>query len=422
MIEVLNKMNRFYCQPPKKIPINGNFDVIVVGGGPAGIIAAITSARRGCKTLLIEKNGFLGGTITASLVVNWIGAFTKEDFDLRRPSVELMQRILEKNSFFNLVIGKNQQISFSPEIFKDISLRMVEKAKVKLLLHTYAVDVIREKNNVKGVIIEGKSGRLAFLSRIVIDATGDGDIAFFSGVNFYSEPKSKRLPLTLIFRVGGVDTGYCKKIFYSYLDKNIDQKCKWKLNKFNIKKVSIFCPFQNGEVFVNMTKIKADALNLHDLTKACIKARKQIYKIHEFLKRYVPGFSKSYIIDTAPQIGVRETRRIKGLYTLNQRDIFKVRKDEDFIIPSGFFISKNNSVSQFYIPYRCLIPKNVDNLLVAGRCISTSHNAFLYTRNISTCMSLGEASSIAASICCKKNILPRNLDIDIFNKALNNSK
>jgi len=418
----------------RKIPVIREVDVVVAGGGPAGFIAGVSAARNGVRALIIERYGFLGGMATAGLV----GPFGLRDRE--RPIVEgipkeFLDRLEAAGGALRSYEGRWEGCAFDPEVFKYIADQMVEEAGGELLLHSLACNTIVEDNIIKAVIIESKSGRQAIAGKVFIDATGDGDIAFFSGVPFEKGRKEDNLlqPMTLMYRMGNVkmDSVWNNEKILS--EKMKEARKKGEVPPYRVCFGSLGSTIRKGEISVNTTRLYGDGTKVEDLTRAEIQARKDIKKLMDFWKRHTLTYSKSHLIDTAPQIGVRETRRIIGEYMLTAEDILNYRKFDDVIALGNWEIDLHDPTGGtkeadiairlkrgcvYQIPYRCLVPKKIDNLLVAGRCISTTHEANGSTRVMPICMALGQAAGTAAALAVKQNVGPRDVDVSILQKNL----
>lgn len=408
----------FYTEPSKKIPIKSEVDVLVIGGGPAGFSAAILSARQGAKTMLIEQAGDVGGVATTGLMSHWtgktIGGFYEE--------------ILERSH------DTERQI-INPEKLKTVMLKILEEAGVMLQLYTFASDAIVENDAIKGVIIESKSGRQAILSKIVIDASGDGDIAAKAGAPFYKgrEEDGKMQPMTIMFKVAGVDTD--RAVFPGGFEDNIKIPKGFiqDLGKESIPHpaghVLLYKTSLPGVVTCNMTNIiDVDGTKAEDLTYATIACRSQMEPIIKFLRNYVPGYENCYLISSASTIGVRETRHFIGEYTLTKEDINEAKIFDDWVVTKAHFNFDVHNISGsgldatgiqkhfrqqkgYTIPYGCFIPKKIDNLLLAGRNISGTHMAHSNYRVMPICANMGQAVGIAAALCISDNVAPRKLDV-----------
>jgi len=401
----------------EEVPVLGEFDVVVAGGGPAGFAAGVAAAREGARTLIVERFNCLGGMGTAGLVLPFMATAGTEGGVFR----ELLRRMEE--------LGGAKGLSFDPEAFKFVAQEMALEEGCELLFHTFVERAHVEGGIVKGVFVVNKAGRGLILAKVVVDATGDGDVAASAGAPFEKgDPKDGRLqPLTLRMRFlgvdrekeGGADLGPVKERWEGF--KRESGIPYWQgLDRG-------FDGLHEGEVYLNPDMVEADGTDPWELTRAEVDGRRKAWAIWRFMRENVPGWEGAWLVDTAIVIGVRETRRILGEYVLTGDDVRSARKFPDGIAKASFFIDihgpemalnfgewlKRNRVPEgdwYEIPYRCLVPRGVDNLLVAGRCISSDREAQGSLRIMPTCMAIGEAAGTAAAICVKRNVKPRELD------------
>lgn len=418
----------------REIPITKEFDVLVCGGGPAGIGAAIAAARQGMEVALIESRAFLGGNITACYVETCNHFLWQHPYQL----TGIYQEIEEE---YKARYGRSDDIRidmaphrFSSEYLKVFLDEKMEEEGVWLRLHSIVTDVIMENKIVKGVILDSKSGFEAILAKIVIDCTGDGDLAARAGVPFEQGRDKDGLvqPGTVNFRIAGVDSEKVKKIldekgieyFYGIYHQKVAEgevDMGYKRMGFPMGRLTA-----GGQItytnFCNAYKI--DPTNADDLSKGEVLARKRVLKFFRFMKENLPGFENAELASIAPTIGFRDSRRIKGDYRLTEDDIDNQRMFQDNIAiyprfydilsPTGTWDDHVYTVDldrEYGIPYRCLLPINVEQLLLAGRCISTDHMAESSVRAISACMATGQAAGTAAGIAVKEKTLARNIDI-----------
>lgn len=426
-------MESFYCEAPRQIPIAYNVDVLVVGSGPAGFAAAVNAARNGAKTLLVEALGDVGGIATSGLMSHFTGSVTSRFYE------ELLHRMAMRNE--GDAHGK-RTIYIDPEQLKTLCLEMLREAGAQVLLYTPAVDVIREQNVVKGIIVENKSGRQAILARTVIDASGDGDVAAHAGVPFTLGRESDHAmqPVTIMFKVGGVDIE--RAPFPGSFETTVDTK-KGELQALAREKlpspaghVLLYRSTLPGIVTCNMTNCtEINGLSAEDLTRGTEICRSQMQPIVEFLREYVPGFEHCYLLSSASLLGVRETRHFCGRYTLTMEDILEKRVFEDWIVRDACFnfdvhnitgsgldktgvqkyFPKDNS---YTIPYRSLLPQEVEGLLLAGRDISGSHMAHSNYRAMPICVAMGEAAGIAAALAARAGIHVSEVSAESIQKIL----
>ena len=427
-----------YLEKERQIPIAASVDVLVLGGGPAGFSAAVNAGREGVTVMLVEQSGDVGGVATTGLMSHWTGK-TQGGFyeEILRRSSDLKDRQGGEN---NQNGGDNQIIN--PERLKTVMLDMLEESKVKLRLYTFACDAIMEGNTIKGVITENKSGREAIMAKVVIDATGDGDIAFRAGASFVKgrETDGKMQPMSIMFKVAGVD--YERAVFPGGFEESfpVPKGDLQTLGKQHIKApaghVLLYRSSLPGIVTCNMTNcIDVDGTNADDLTKATVICRHQIHEIVDFLKEYVPGFENCYLISSSSIIGVRETRHFKGEKTLTEQDVLEAKVFDDWAVTKANFNFDVHNISGsglddtgmqkkfpqkkgYTIPYGCFVPQQIDGLFLAGRNISGTHMAHSNYRVMPICANMGQSVGIAASICVKQNIQPGKLDVRLLQKRL----
>jgi len=417
---------RYYTEPARQIPIKAEVDVLVVGGGPAGFSAAVNAARQGARTMLIDQAGSVGGMATVGLMSHWTGN-TKGGF---------YEEILERSKDCD-----DPQI-INPEKLKTVMLDMLYEAGVILQLYTFACGVIMEDNVIQGVITESKSGREAILAKIIVDASGDGDIAAKAGVPCYKgrETDGKMQPMTLMFKVAGVDME--RAVLPGSFETTFEvpagdlQTLAKRHLPHPAGHVLLYRSSLPGIITCNMTNcIDVDGTKAEDLTKAEYVCRKQIEPIVNFLRKFVPGFENCYVISSGGIVGVRETRHFEGEYTLTEDDILEARVFDDWAVTKAHFNFDihnltgsgldENGVQKLFpqkkgytIPYRCFVPKKVDNLLLAGRNISGTHKAHSNFRVMPICANMGQAVGIAAALCVKYSVKPRQLDVSKLQAVL----
>jgi len=444
-------------EPERETPVLMKVDVVVAGAGPAGFAAAIAAARNGAEVVLAEETNFVGGLMAAMPMMGYYNRENKQAiFGIAQ---ELLDRLVERGASPGIVIDPQlgDLTVTDSEMLKVVAQDMVEEAGAKLLLHTLVVAPVLEGRKVKGVIVENKSGRQAILADVVIDATGDGDVAARAGATFQMKDRDHIQPGTLIFRVdnvnvdkirlaiaenpegattvprGGVRAGYLKAQKFAvngFVAQLEEAREKGDIPPdFPQNWVIINTQPREDEVVVNM----AMAIGFHstdamDLTKAEMEARKRIPIIMNFLKKYIPGFEDAYLTASHSTIGVRESRRIMGDYILTAEDVMQNKKFPDGIAiatwgPSLGHHPKGKIWSMEYrekysteglrgceVPYRCLLPRGIEGLLVAGRCISVTGESQNAIRVIGPCLALGQAAGTAAAIAAKKGITPRMVD------------
>lgn len=418
---------KYIEEQKREIPVVEETSVLVLGAGPAGVAAAITAAREGARTVLIEQTGDVGGIATAGLMSHWTGNTEGGIYE------EILDRSAESSDrdghFFN---GGARQI-INPERLKTILLDMLVEAGVKLLLYTFVSDVIMENNTIKGVIVESKSGRQAILADIVVDATGDGDAAAKAGVPYFKgrETDGKMQPASIMFKVAGVDVE--RGVFPGGFEETfqIPAGDLQSLGRKHLPEpaghVLLYKTTLPGVVTCNMTNCtEIDGTKAEDLTRATLICRAQMDSIVDFLRKLVPGFENCYIISSASLIGIRETRHFEGLNTITEQDILEARVFDDWVVTKASFnfdvhnltgngLDETGSQKTFKqtkgytIPYGCFVPKKVEGLYLAGRDISGTHMAHSNYRVMPICANMGQAVGIAAALCIKNKKMPREL-------------
>ncbi len=387
---------KFITQKERKIPVVASADVIVIGGGPAGTSAAVSAAREGTQTILIERYGFLGGLATGGLVIMLCGGTSKGNPIVGGLYQEILKELQKRK------LANDEELpTISPEGFKLILDEYMAKEGINLFLHSFAVDAIlsEKKDAVRYIIIESKEGRFALQGKAFIDASGDADMAKWCQIPFEISPNLR--PITTVYRMGNIDMK--KAMNFKDSPQYTKKMSEWSEIEFR----PAWEPTLNyGEAWMDdIFMFYFNPLKIKDLTEAEILGRRKVFEMFEHYKMNFPGFENASLIDTAPILGVRETRRIKGQYILTQADVLNQTKFDDSIAlgvgPNGVFA----------IPYRSLIPKKINNLLFAGRCISVEPNALDYVRVISTCIAIGEAAGIAASLIVKNNCSSTEVNI-----------
>jgi len=403
-----------YLESAREIDVYGEFDVIVVGGGVAGWSAAVAAARDGANTLIVERFPYFGGTATASLMANIVGYRNQVPPDgiqtTKGLGEELTLKLLEVGGAVNSADTYKSEprsntkgdlsytYAFDTEMFKYITLKMAVDAGVKILFHTYFSDVIMNGNNVEGVIFENKSGRQAAYAKVIVDASGDGDVAFRAGVPFWQTKKdeNKRLNDCLMYKISGYDKSTAAR----------------------------GCFINDTMVVWGPSPGPCNAADGDELTAEEIKVRLAVYddlaqKIEEH-----PDLSSASIIDTGSLIGIRQTRFFEGVYELKGDDVLDGRVFEDSIAMAVNPVIHSYGYRRFLkhegydIPYRCLVPKKVDGLLVAGRCMSSDQIAYESWRAMAHIFPIGEAAGIAASISSRDSVRPRDVSIKKVQAAL----
>ncbi len=412
------------------------YDLIVVGGGFAGFGAAVCAAREGVKTLLIEKSNALSGAANTSLVLPFMPFKTTIGKDENGKAI---QKSLSAGIFSELlnelkIADSLSELCFDNEYLKLLMNRMATKAGVELLFNATVTGAKRESNAIESVTVFSRGNTQEFTADYFIDSTGDANLVAMSGFPFKVGRESDGLcqPMTACFRVANVDT---QRVWESQCNGKIDRLyCQFKAEgkiKNPREDVLIFRTLLPNTLHFNTTRIiKLDPTDMFAVTKAEIEAKEQIYEMFDFLKNNIPGFENSRIISTASEIGIRESRMIDGEYTLTGKEIIKCAKFSDSIATGNYDVDIHNpegeGTSHYYfpageyyeIPYRTLIPKNSENLLVAGRCISVDHEAQASIRIMPIVCTLGQAAGTAVAIAKRENINISKINISALQETL----
>ena len=422
-----------YIEKERSLPVAGEYDVIVCGSGPAGVCAAVKAGRMGMKVLVIEYFGSVGGMSTSGLMSHWTGSVRSNLY------TEILTRMADENEGEKRGKITNQ---IDPEKLKGIYLDMLRDAGADILLYTFVCGAIVEDGAVKGVITESKSGRRAFLSKVTVDGTGDGDVAAYAGVPYEKgrESDGRMQPCTLMFKVGGVDKS--RMVLLGSFESTYETE-KGELQA--LAKAHI--PYPAGHLLVydnplpgiitcNMTNCtEIDGTKAEDLTRAEIVCRSQMPAIVKYLREYVPGFENCYIVSAGSMMGIRETRRFRGEYTLNESDVLEARVFDDWVVRDAHFNFDVHNLTGagldatgvqhkwtqkkgYTIPYGCLVPVGIDGLLLSGRNISGTHLAHSNYRVMPICAGIGEAAGAAAAIAVRSGKNPRDVAASDIQKEL----
>lgn len=406
------------------------WDLIVVGGGPTGVAAAVTARRKGLEVLLIEKAGFLGGAPGTCLINPFMPYSTTVDgerFLLSRGFFTEFRQLLKEAGGYR---GDGSE-DIHEEYVKLVLDRLVVREGVQPLFHATLCGVEKEGESLKAVQVATKSGVLRFAGRYFIDATGDADLAVMAGCPYHlGRPDGLCQPMTLCFRIGNVDIPTYRKNTALMQEKYKQFQAEGKI-KNPRENILVFNTLVDGVLHFNTTRVvKLDPTNPFDVTQAEMIAREQMFEMYEFLRDNVPGFEHSQLLYSAGEIGVRESRMIDGEYLLTETDLRDCVKFEDRIAAGNYDIDIHNpegsGTSHYYfpagtwytIPYRSLQPKNADNLLVAGRCISSTHEAQASYRIMPIVATLGEAAGVAVAVASEAGVGVKQVDVGKIQQML----
>jgi ribulose 1,5-bisphosphate synthetase/thiazole synthase len=380
-------------QPQRELPILHQTDVLVVGGGSAGVVAAIAAKRAGANVTLVERYGHFGGLWTGGLVVLILGHIVKGGKQVCQGIGEEMMRRMDKldGAIIDRRPGVNPTVD--AEAAKYVMVEMIEEAGIDVFLHCWGVDAIVTGNTVRGVVFESKSGRQAILAKMVVDATGDGDLFAAAGAEF--EHRSHNVGL--VSRIGNLDRVDAEKAKETPRPRRLGSATP-----------------APGVNWVNLTGPEVDGLDLATLTRMEMNHGKFIWNNVQ-RTRQTPGYEKVYLVETAPQIGVRITRVLNGLNRVRLSDLKAATKFPDVVGVGG---ASNATHGEWQIPYGALVPTTVDNVLASGRCISMDLGMADLVRLIPNCFVTGHAAGVAAAVAVQDNCRPRDADIAKIQKIL----
>lgn len=415
--------------------MNDRYDVIVVGSGSAGSSAAITAARLGARTLLVDRLGFMGGTSTA--VLDTFYAFYTPAAEPRRVvgglGWEVVERLTADGVAFERpnTYGAGTGVTYDQEALKLLWEQLAEDAGVDLLLHTWATGVRVKDGRTEAVRIWNKGGERTIGAGVIVDASGDADLCAMAGVPFDNAQASGRVQsLSTLFKLANVDVDRAASVPKAELWRLMREAAE--SGDYRLPRIEGSwhrTPFA-GVVLIHMTRVpNVDATDPEQLTRAEVDGRRQVREYHRFLRDRVPGFADAVLVATSPAIGVRESRRVHGDYRLTQEDVLEGRRFPDEIALCGAPIEDHHDGGDtewryvaesgvYGIPYRTLLPVGVDGLLVAGRCFSSTHDAHASARSMATCMAMGQAAGTAAALSVAAGTDPRALGADAIRERL----
>ncbi|HEY3414904.1 MAG TPA: FAD-dependent oxidoreductase [Armatimonadota bacterium] len=400
-------------EPARDLHVARDVDVVVVGGGPAGFCAAIAASRNGASTTLIERFGYLGGTATASLMACINGFRNQVDPETTQTVRGIAEELVlalkgmgglgtspyAQKAYPDLPGRLAYSYAVDPEMFKYVAMRLCHEAGVDLLLHTWFSATIIEDGSVRGIVVENKSGRRALLAKVVVDASGDGDVAARAGVPYRQvrADEAPRLTDGLMYRI-----------------------------QFGPERPDgpFACDFGGGAVVWGPGSAALNGVNADALSRAEVDARLRVYDDFAAKQAKHPELAGARVVETPPLLGIRQTRFIEGEYRLTADDAIAGRRFPDSIAVSSCPIIAYYGYRRYLehegydIPYRCLVPKGIDGLLVAGRCISSDQQPYESHRAMVPVMAIGQAAGTAAAICCRTHIVPRALDVPLLRTTL----
>jgi len=452
----------------REVAVTASPDVLVVGGGPAGLCAAVAAARSGAKTMLVERHGCCGGMATMGLVAPFMTCYEAggDTMLIRGLFEELVDRLVAcggaihpsevpAHSSFTSYIGPGHLhvTPFDAEALKRVADEMLTEAGVDVLYHTSFLGLEKDGDSIRYVYLHTKEGVEAVAPRVVVDCTGDGDVAVNAGAPFHKGNEAgdgkggiKMQPASMFFRIGNVDLAKVdadieanKDNFYRKNGINY-RSFHWRVAEakangdWNLERVSIgmFRGVKEDEWSINTSRVmQVDGTDSRSLSRAEMIGREQVDHIFKFLVKYVPGCENAKLLSVAPVIGIRETRHIHGIKTLTVEDCLNGVVPEDAILLAANSVDvhgKFGPMSNEYIaldpgvyygiPYGCLVPQNVDNLLVAGRCLSATSDAAGAVRVMPPCMAMGHAAGVAAAMSAQSGIVPAGIDVKALREKL----
>lgn len=447
-------------EPARATPVVREVDVLVCGGGVSGVGAAIGAARSGAKTMVIERNAFLGGAATAVIMNTWNVPLAK----MTGVAKEIAQKLTDRGAG----VASGPTFPFDPEAFKELAMELMNNESVEILTYTWVVEPIMDGNRIKGVIVQNKSGRQAILAKTVVDCTGDADIACAAGAEFVKgrEKDEKMRPMSVLFRLGGVDVKraveFCKKNpanftadpnfhildldtglvrmsgFFDIVDKaRANGELADEIHYIRFEGISV----DRGIVTVNNSRVyNVDGTNAWDLTRADLEARRQNRQLYAVIKNNIPGFENSFVMDSSPTVGVRETRRVRGPHLLQQEDMMALATYPDSVariwrhmaagrdwhkadggegsVTDAVYRTGTTHLTWFEIPFGALVPNKVEGMTIGGRALSATHDADMWSRAQYCCLVTGQVAGAAAALAAEKGESPSHLDIRLLQQRL----
>ncbi len=448
-------------EPPRRTPVVRDVDVLVCGGGVSGIGAALGAARAGARTMIVERNAFLGGAATAVIMNTWNVPIHR----MNGVAGEIARTLVDRGAGN----ATGPTFPFDPEAFKEVAVDLLRAAGVEILNYTWVVDPVMDGRRIRGVVVQNKSGRQAILARSVVDATGDADVAAAAGAETVKgqETDHKMRPMSVLFRLGGVDVrkavDYCRSEPPEHFtaDPNFhildpDRGLVRMSGFFHIAERARaagelpepihYLRFEGvdvarGIVTVNNSRVYGvDGTNAWDISRADTEARLQNRQLFKVIRRYIPGFENAYVIDSSPTVGVRETRRVRGRTVLDQPALLSKRTYPDSVAriwrhmaagrdwhkadggegapTDAVYRTATTDLTWFEIPWGVFVPNQVDGMTVGGRVISVTHDADMWTRGQYCCLVTGQVAGVSAALAAAKGVSPAALDVRELQRTL----
>jgi hypothetical protein len=423
-------------EPSRRTPLFGDYEVVVLGGGPAGIATALAAGRRGRSTLLIERYGFVGGAGTAAGLSTFCGLhavhYGRHERVVHGIASDILDRLAAMDGLNTPHLTVRDQItaqSYDISAFKIAADELLAEANVEVLYHAYGAGaVMADVSRVDALFVETKSGRFAVRGSIFVDGSGDGDLAAWAGAPYeIGDGAGNMLYPSTMFRINGVDPAKAGRAWE--LIPSLMEEAE-KMGRTFPRKKPIVRPQRNPiEWRANLTQIKnadgtaVSGIDARELSYGEVEGRRQCWDVFQFIKSMTPGFDEAYIVEIAPQIGIRETRRIVGEYVLTEDDILGCRDFDDTIGVNGwpveahvkgdvrFVFTPDGSRGFNQIPYRIILPQRIENLFVVGRCASMSHEGQSSARVSGPCFVMGQAAGTAADLALREGVTPRQVDV-----------
>jgi hypothetical protein len=425
----------------RRTPIFGEYEVVVLGGGPAGIAAAAAAGRAGRTTLLVERYGFLGGAGTAAGLANFCGLHAKVHGEHRQVVHGIADEILGRLEKLNglarphlLFQGRIQAQAYDISAYKIAADELLIDCGVKLLFHAFAVGCSKSNEEISCLLVETKSGRRAIRGKVFIDCSGDGDLAAWAGAPYeVGDGKGGMLYPSTMYRIGGVDAQKAGNAWE--LIPKLMEEAERTGRRFPRKKPIVRPQPNPAEWRANLTQIRnpdgsaVSGIDAEQLAFGEVEGRRQVRDTFEFIRSVTPGFERAYIAEIAPQIGIRETRRARGEYMLSEDEVLDCADFPDAIGVNGWpveehvagnveFRFQKNPRGFNQLPYRMIVPLKVENLLVAGRCASMTHGGQSAARVSGPCFVMGQAAGTAAHLVLKFGVRARSLDTRLLQENL----
>lgn len=423
-------------EPPRRTPVRHRVDVLVVGGGSAGLMAAVAAARRGAQVLIVERNGYLGGTLSMVTLGSFCGLYTVTDSEVIPVVRGLAEEFIERLGRLGgpttpLRWLKTASLPYDPTLIKLAADALARDAGVQLAFHSVAVAALRDGERVCGAVFESRDGRWACLADVVIDGTGDGDVAALAGADFEHDPALIQAPTTM-FRFGGVDVARAGALTRDELRGHLERAVA---AGFDLPRTAGGAfSLRPGTMHLNITRVvhgarAPDPLDTAELSAAEVEGRRQLGDYLQAFRAFVPGYEHCFIEDIGAQIGIRESRRIRGDYWLTADDVLHQGRFDDAVACSAWPMEEHGAGratlwrflepgTYYQLPYRMMLPAGLQGLLVAGRCASASHDAHASMRVAAVCMALGEAAGTAAAQAAARKQAPRDIDVGELRRQL----